>query len=370
MQKEIEHVLSFLTSDDGLAEAVSRVDEWGRAARVDHLVALAKALEGKAGAREEALSDQVEDQLALVPKGEAIDALLALATRPRTQSRVRSLASRLGYAQRADDFLATLEKAGDGPQHVELLACWMHEVVLRGTSLAEDARAKRFQERLVREGHPLASMPLETLGVEREVHTYLPLYGDRGIGAAIEALESGSFSARTVPPPADGAAIRVTRAADAAVEKQLSAAVAPWTEGGKGRVEAKVFTVEPAVSSAGSWLLRALALESTTGVARLDVSSSPPEEVFGALFAAASNGGASSDGLGGAYGRRAAWTSLSALTGASGDFATIANAAARCAFLSFRAAGPWFYDVAWDLGLLCVREGGKTIAVLAATDDE
>jgi hypothetical protein len=285
---------------------------------------------------------------------------------------VRPLASRLGYAQSADDFLATLEKAGEGPAHRELLACWLHEVVLRGRSLARDTRATRFHERLVKEGHPLGTMPLDTLDVEREARTYLPLYGEKGIGDALSALESGPMSAHTVPPPADGATTLATRVADSAIEGRLRAAVLPWAEGPKGRVEAKLFSIEPAVTRVGSWLVRALPLESVAGVARLDVAGTPPEGTFGALFAAASNGGASSTGLGGAYGRRAAWTSFGALAGAAADadVAAIAKASEKCTFLSFRAPGPWFYDVAWDLGVLSVRGDGKTVAILAATDGE
>ena len=39
------------------------------------------------------------------------------------------------------------------------------------------------------------------------------------------------------------------------------------------------------------------------------------DAIWGALFAASANGGAYSSGVGGAYGRRAAWISLAALLG-------------------------------------------------------
>jgi hypothetical protein len=115
-----------------------------------------------------------------------------------------------------------------------------------------------------------------------------------------------------------------------------------------------------------------LPLESTAGQARLDVQRTAPDTVFGGLFSAASNGGAYSAGLGGAYGRRAAWTSLGALAGAAEDaeVEAIAALSSRCSFLTFRAPGPWFHDVAWDLGALCLREAGKSVAVLAATDKD
>jgi hypothetical protein len=202
----------------------------------------------------------------------------------------------------------------------------------------------------------------------------MPLYGDKGLGRAIEQLTSGPMSARTVPPPADGSAVRATPVEDAGTIERLHAAVRPWSEGKSGKVEAKVFALAPSVEmhSLGSWLLRALPLDSTAATARLDVSRTGPEGVFGPLFSAASNGGAYSSGLGGAYGRLAAWTSLGALVGAPAkvDVDAIDALAIRSAFLTFRAPGPWFHDVAWDLGALALRPDGRTAAILAATDTE
>ncbi len=96
------------------------------------------------------------------------------------------------------------------------------------------------------------------------------------------------------------------------------------------------------------------------------------DSIFGPLFAAAANGGSTSSGLGGAYGRRAAWTSLGALVGLK-DGASIAEIEAaieETSFLSFGASGPWFHDVAWDLGILALAPGGRRVVVLAATDAE
>jgi len=154
----------------------------------------------------------------------------------------------------------------------------------------------------------------------------------------------------------------------------MKAAVQPWCEGSKGKVDAKLFALTPIIEEGalGSWLLRALPLDSTSGAARLDVARTGPEVVFGSLFAAASNGGAYSAGLGGAYGQRAAWTTMGGLVDAPVDapVADLADLCAKCAFLTFRAPGPWFHDVAWDLGSLALRHDGKSVAVLAASDTE
>jgi hypothetical protein len=389
-----DEIIGLLESAVGVARACELIESWAKAGRAHDLVAVAEALEercepsGGPDKREwfESVADHVEDQLALCPGDAAVDALLALSvevrersvTVPRPRSlRVRAFASRLGYGQNADVFLSALARSGaaDGrTEHQELFACWMHEVVLRGTSLAKDARATRFREALAKAGHPLARMPLELRPNEREAPSYMPLYGDRGLGRAIDTLASGTISVRTVPPPADGAAVRATELDDAGVIERMIAAVRPWAEGKSGKVEAKLFTIALPVegNALGSWLLRALPLDATAAVARLDCSRVSADGVFGPLFSAASNGGAYSSGLGGAYGRLAAWTSLGALVGApdGADIDTIDATSARCAFLSFRAPGPWFHDIAWDLGCLTLRADGSSVAVLAASDNE
>ena len=385
-ERSIEQAIELLSGKNGVAAVCEEVEAWAKAGRVADLVALAAALEAAApasGAPEarkvfEAAADHVEDQLALLPEPAAVDALvgLSLATRersvvvPRDRSiRVRSFASRLGFGQPVSVFLAALDRLGARAEHRELLACWMHEIVLRGGAVKDEERAVRFAAALSEAKHPLAHLPLALRPAEREAPSYMPLYGDKGLGRAIERLTSGAMSVRTLPPPADGDAVRATLRADEDMLTRMRAAVTPWS-----KTEAKLFDLEPPIAGGhvGSWLLRALPLEATSGVARLDCTRSGPEGAFGPLFCAAANGGAYSAGLGGAYGRRAAWTSLAALVGAPADATvgaveTLADAAT---FLGFRAPGPWFFDVAWDLGLLVLRPDGRSVAVLASTDSD
>lgn len=389
----IDEVVSMLDSENGVTRACEVVEAWAKSSRWQDLVGLATKLEAgtdpsqsrKARARLEAVVDHIEDQVALVAGKDAIDTLLQLSLQdrvntvevPRTRSmRLCAFASRLGYGQTPDELLAAIDRAGERIEHQELFACWLQEVVLRGhgEALANDPRAQRFQATLAKSGHPLASMPLELLQTEREAPSYMPLYGDKGLGRAIDTLASGTMSIRTIPPPADGAAVRTTRIDDTATTDRMQAAVRPWADGKSGKVEAKLFSLAPALQGGalGSWLLRALPLDSTNGVARLDCSRTGVEGVFGPLFSAASNGGAYSSGLGGAYGRLATWTSLGALIGAPADasIADINALTAKSTFLTYRAPGPWFHDVAWDFGVIVLRPDGTTVAVLAATDNE
>jgi hypothetical protein len=393
MPNEIEGIVASLRGAEDVNQAYATVDRLNRESRTGDLLELAASIEkacdvqGAAKLPYEAVADHVEEVLALTPGADHIDALFALLATDRVRSvqrprprdmRARAFASRLGHGQTKDALLATLKRAGSTKLHTEVLACWMHETVLRGTALDREETSLAFQAKLAAQGHPLGALPLALLEAEGEAPTYMPMYGATAISKAVQRLESGPTSARTMPPPGDDVAPRATRIEDAALEKRLVEAVGPWTtsEGSNGKAEAKVFRLEPALSTAspGRWLLRALQLDCVASLPRpedLRAERCTADAVWGALFAAAANGGAYSSGLGGAYGRRAAWTSLAALVDAPADATPVqVDERARAAtFVMFGApAGGWWNDIAWDIGARAVRAGGASAAVLAATD--
>jgi hypothetical protein len=90
------------------------------------------------------------------------------------------------------------------------------------------------------------------------------------------------------------------------------------------------------------------------------------------LFAAASTGGAYNRGCYGAYGRLNAWRSVAALSGTADGalLDEVERQARESAWYGFRTATKWFWQVAWDIGLVTVAPGGKRLAVLAATDTD
>lgn len=398
MATEIDGIVSSLWGAKDVTQAYATVDRWNREGRTRDLLDLSAAIEkgstGQGAERfpYEAVADHVEEVLALTPGADHVDALFELLARERVRSvqrprsrdlRVRAVASRLGYGQTKDALLAALRRAGEKKEHEEILACWMHETVLRGTSLDREEPAIALHERLAKGGHVLGGMPLTLLASELEAPTYMPMYGANAISNAVQRLEQGPTSNRTMPPPNDDEPPRVTRVEDAEVEARLREAVGPWTNGSNGVAEAKVWELaSPITTPPGRWLLRALPLECLSGESARSPASGMssglhaervgPESVWGALFAAASNGGAYSSGLGAAYGRRAAWVSLGALVDgpASASPIQIDERARSASFLLFRAEGGWFNDIAWDIGALAVRPGGKTVAVLAATDTD
>lgn len=373
MGTEIDAVIEQLERASDATEACGKADAWAEAGRTSDLVALATALvSGRGGEGRQALLDHVAERLAT--KGQpGIDALVTLARTKPEAARTRSFASRLGFAtgsapeELAKALARHASRLSGGDEANELFACWLHELVLRGAAVAELPDVRTFHASLADGGHVLGGLPLRLLGCEREAPTYLPMFGEEGIEEAVSSLERGSMSMRTLPPPAEHETPVIRPEADAALEARLAAAVKPWK-----KVEARLFRLAPALASndAGKWLLRALPLACLESATKLTADRTGADAAFGTLFAAAANGGARDPGLGGAYGRSVAFRSFGALVGASED-ASPADVDARargCGFVMFRGAGGWFFDVAWDVGVLVLRDDGASCAVVAATD--
>ena len=156
----------------------------------------------------------------------------------------------------------------------------------------------------------------------------------------------------------------------------LRSAVKNWEAESNGQSEARLFRsdvdVPPAAISAALALSLPLACLAGATESDLTLGVVSPADVLATVFAAAGNGGAYNQGLGGAYGRLAAWDTLGALagTGEADTLEAAAVAAASCNWFSFTAKSAWFYDVAWDFGLLALRPDRRTLAVLAATDTD
>ncbi len=373
MANDIEAVIEQLERAPDATEACGTADSWAESGRIADLSTLAAALaSGRGGEGREALLDHVAERLAAVGGDEGVDALVTIVRGTPDPARTRAFAMRLGFATKPEAFGRALvrhaSKFGSKDEANELFACWLHELVLRNAPVAEIPAARTFHEQLAKANHPLGHLPLRLLDCEREAPSYLPMFGEEGIEEAVTSLERGSVSMRTLPPPAEHEAPRITASSDEATLARLSAAVKAWK-----KVEANVFRLEPAVTTGdvGKWLLRAMPLASVEG-GRLTADRTGPDAAFGVLFAAACNGGARDPGLGGAHGRRVAWGSFGALVGAPESASAVdVDARARgCGFVMFRSSGGWFFDVAWDVGVLALREGGESCAVVAATDGD
>ena len=345
------------------------VRSWAAQGRVSELVTLcaklderAKGSSGWALARFSALLRLVEEQLASIPGEEGAYALLAvlaadrvnLVETPRERdAKCRSLASALARSQTSTAFLNAAARVELGSDNLELLACWMHDIVLRGGALDQEPTAARVVQAIELRQHPLAGLPLTLLEAEKQ---------------APEHCRESSRVALDVVRPIGGTPL-INDGGRAAVAKRLKDStlgrrLAYVVRG--ARVEAGGFALEPTILGSARSIFGALPLASTK--APLSVEESSPSIAWGDLF---KHGRAFARDRSNAHARRAAWATFGALVGATPDatIEAIDAMSAACSFFSF-GGSEWFAGARAALGIACLRAGGASVAVLAAAIDD
>lgn len=297
---------------------------------------------------------------------------LVYAASARNRRLVRYAASLLAAGQSPHDL--TFVFAGGSSRAApseELRACLVHEMVLRGVTIAELPAIEAWATSPHWRHHPLAWMPLELSAIEETPP--LPSYS---AGGDCYSLPYGPQDGHGVTLGSVTHLPQVTDTTTEEFSEAAAAAVANWAEQSKGRSEAGRYDLaEPVEPERLPDLLVRLGLECLNGVSprkRLALSSCRAEHAWRMLFAAASTGGAYSNGEYGAYGRLAAWRSVAALSGApmAAPVSEVEENAQACDWYSFGAATKWFECVAWDIGLVSVAPGARRLAVLAATDTD
>ncbi|EGJ77761.1 hypothetical protein STTU_4971 [Streptomyces sp. Tu6071] len=317
--------------------------------------------------------EYVEGAVRLVAATNATaDGATTTATAPPPRARYSRLAAALlAEGQSAAELAAIF--AGGSRAHTpeELRACLVHELVLRGTPPDEVPALARWAHSPHWSHHPLHQLPLELLLVEK--HPVLASNSPRGGSRSLPDPRPGD----PVDPGRPGS--RRPLATDLttdAFRAAAGAAVLNWCAESNGEYETGCWELSaPATEDTLPELLRGLGLSSlgtTNSRRRLALTRCAPEQVWGALFAAAAHGGAYNSGEHGAYGRLAAWRSLAALVGAPSDAdpARVEEVTRGCAWYGFAGSTKWFHEVAWDIGFAAVRPGGRGLAVLAATDTD
>lgn len=288
--------------------------------------------------------------------------------RSREIGRLRERAAREA-ANQPDAVRLTLPSDGSG-EAFERTACYLHELVIReqAGNVAFGALERTLRERQ----HPLAWLPPQLFPVESELRHYLPQFTPGGTGWT---LPGNPLSLLGEPPerPAEPPAVVDSETLTESVP--AFSAVRGWAEESNGLLEGRVYRLDrPLIAEqvGGSWFA-CLTAESLTGALtepQWSVNRRLPAEAFAQLFAAAHTGGAYGRREWGAYGRLRAWQSLAALAGcgAGAGVVAVAAKAERCQWLTFGGTD-WFYDLI-DLGLICVRPDGRSVALLAATDTD
>jgi len=322
------------------------------------------------------VGDYVLRLLTLAPGRDNVEqALRLIATAsPADRRRQRYAASLLAAGQSpADLVVAFAGGASSGGAPEELRACLVHELVLRGTAIAEMRSIARRATSAHWQYHPLAWLPLELSGLEAA--RSLPSYHARG-GSYAAPYGPSSQEGRPLPDVRGKAVPSARDVTTPVVSAAIGAAVANWVEESNGKVEAKVFDlVSPLRAELMPGALAALSLDCLCGLtprSRLTLSACPSTRAWQVLFAAASSGGACNHGLYGAYGRLAAWQSIAGLCGANADApaAEVERQAQVCDWFSFDADTGWFEQVAWDIGLAALWPRRRSLAILAATDTD
>lgn len=320
--------------------------------------------------------------LALVKGAAAVDRLFALAPHPEllapiphqvTDVRARLLGAVLGFAQDEATLAQALGQYGNRPELRDVLAAWAMERVARGVDLSEMPEARRFWQQLGEQNHPLAGLPLRPLSIEGAVPagaTHWSVLGAGSWGTTIP-YPPGPEPA---PPGAPPGAVEIE--GDAAVA-WIEAAFAPSEALFNGRAETRLFLLDPPITAEqlGGDFVRALPADCLAGATRENAPAQrlTPEEAFGALFWAATYGGAYNLAWSGAYGRLGAFQSLRGIVGAAADtpLTEVEARARRTAFLHLGVKGlPWFERVGSDLCFAALRPEGDVLVLSAWTDTD
>jgi uncharacterized protein (TIGR02996 family) len=380
---EVSHFLSGLCQVRGVETSLRQLESWvfgGRADLVRDLRLILKCQPDGPGLRLRGVPDsaleRVRRTLFPLPNADGATVVIGqLGGRPPKPDEVRELASRLASEHSPGELLAVLEHYRQDGRFLELLGCLSQEMVLRGVILDGLPAGERIAICLRERMHPLARLPLSLTAVEGDLRPWLPHYGGGGQGWSTPFGHLPQWCEPLPAGPSSGAGA-FTETTDINSRHLIASAVLNWEEESNGQWEARVFRAERPISvevlSLG--LLRSLRLDCLEGVSEQDLLAAArvtPYMAFATLFSAASTGGAYNSGLRGAYGRLAAWRSLAGLVGVSGDDGeAVIDLARRCHWVRIPAVSEWFYQVAWDFGLLAVRPDGMSLAVLAATDTD
>lgn len=323
--------------------------------------------------------------LALLPNLHAVQAVLELLARPgglaspprgHADGGARRLGALLGSAQDEATLVAMLAQRERQPlpHTLDVLACWLHEKLLRGGQLVALLPVRRFSMELQKAAHPLGALPLHLLALEQMAPRLAASYGLSHAAGWTVPLKPLSE-----PAPRWPAGALVPPAGDLGTPEELGRIGAAWQSAcqvSNGKSEARVFLFERPLAGLplAAELLCALDLACLHGVApaAVQVHSLEPHEAYGVLLGMAANGGDYNTSWSGAYGRLAAWRSLSGLCGVepSANLPRIEHQARRCRWAFFRAPSPWFDRVVSDFAIAAVRPDEESLALLAATDSD
>ena len=255
---------------------------------------------------------------------------------------------------------------------LQVITPLIQECVARGADYQNVKAIKVFWEKLRREKNPLTWLPLHRFDIEQSIS--FPSYGG---GGSVSYSPTGSSQATLAKRPARVTLEKPFSGVPVLMNEEAAArCVQSWTKHSNGKFEAKLFEISSYISAANvsTKQLLKLRLQCLAGATpgQIKLEQVRADKIFELLFGAASSGGMYPPGEGGAHGRLAAWQSLAQLTGAGaeGSVDDVYLAAKGCSWWSISSTSKWFYNIARDFAVVCLRQDKRHISVLAATDQD
>ncbi|MFG2296375.1 DUF6183 family protein [Streptomyces sp. NPDC048603] len=313
--------------------------------------------------------------LALTPGRDSLEQLIPLLDEHgpygRSETGPRFVAALLAQAQRPAD-LAELLYDGQGLKRKrldELRACLFHELLLRGVD-ARELRPVAFWLAFRGGWHRLSWLPAERRPLE--AGSTFPSWS---IGGSAHGVPMGLPAEGRMDPPTPRTAAPSSLRNVATAEVHENIVAAPHT----GRFccyDGWVFEpdepLEPALVPA---LLPVLPMDCVAGLSptgRFEVARRAPADIWPMLFGTASMGGFTGRGAQGAWGRRAAWSSMAGLCGAppGASAEEVERLALKSVWFHFECDTEWFYDDGEGYGLAVLSPDHRRLAVLTATDTD
>lgn len=379
VRDDVDHLLRAVIESDGRSdlerEIFGGIEDLAARGRFADLVRFARALEDEPIARApirvlQPAFDHVLRALALTRSFEAAEATIAVmeierartASPPAQRPRGSLVARMLGQTQTRATCASMVALHHASPALREMLACWVQELVVRGTDCRGVGSIEAMWASLRLTGHVLGALPLHRLAIEEPLGEVLP---DVDMRSDLISFVPEALPQEKAPPRA---AIELR---EQAAPIGLAGAFEHWIEEAGAAIEARVLVcVEPMSLVPADVTASMLRRSARTTIAddgreldRIEASSA-----LGLLFAAAANHGPRGFGRGAGYARHDAWRSFAGLIGgAATDLATLEADAPAASFYWSRREDGWFTTSDHDLRLACLRADGRSLALLAGT---
>ena len=299
----------------------------------------------------DAIYDTILKELSHCPNKTALNTLIKL---PIGKS-LSDVAGRIVVFQNLDDIC----KLFDNPKEdlFELLDLISQEMILRSRKL--DAKIKNY---IKSRGNDYSKLPLSLLNVEKS----LPLiqFGiTRGHSCALPSIENHKHNQITKRQSIE----IFFKIGKNKKEDEILYAFQPWLNESNGKFIMKEIIFKDSLSVMDLSIFNKINLSCFSG--DLKVYQSNPKEIFKNLFSA-SHGGAYSRSQGDAKSRLSAWKSLSGFLNhtLNDGCEAIEKSANLCEWYVFES--DWFYNIAWDIGIVQLSQDKKKMLILAVTDKD